>query len=1062
MAVFTAISALVTAIGTAIGLGGAALTVFTAVGSTLLSVGVSSLIAKRMQKSAASGLGAGQGGGRVQLPPATDNKIPVVYGSGYVSGPVIDAKLSQDQQYMWYVVALAEVTDTGGYTFDTISPGIPDNIYYDGKKVEFGANGNVTGLINNTTPPTIDTKVSGKIKIWLFTDGSSSGFNTGGQTAIQILSDASTGGGIPVGERWTATDLMTDCAFAIIRVEYNTDSGTTSLGALQARIINSLDKPGDVIADYLQNTRYGCAVPASRIDTASLTALNTYSDEIIDYGTGTQPRYRINGPLATNISCLENLQILVDSTDSWLQYNELNAKWSVVINQSYTDYTTIGNLFLVDSSNLIGGINVAPINLNETYNQMEVAYPNQYIRDQIDYQVIELEDYQVGVMSPNEAVNKLDIDFPVINNSVQALYVGVRRLLQSREDLTITCKLDYSGIQIEAGDVIRVKQEVYGWDVLNPDPLDPSTTYGKLFRVASVAEEKYQDGSLGVSITAFEYNDTIYADRALLDFQPDPNTGLADPNLIGTPEAPDLWLNADGSIAYLSVTGIVPNTGLVNYLEFQYGTDSNAELHSFYTSAYNADGSPLTGDLDAANISIGQEYRINTLGNSSFETFGANLVDLSNQPNYTGFLTVGRPYIIHTSGNTDWVSAGASSNAVCTIFTANDDILATGSGKALETTFIANNSGSGTGTVNTAYTITMTDLPENTYYWSVKARNDQVGVNSPSAGPVQWLGPNITDYNSNTYCNVWTAGNVLSDVLELYVPSSNTYYDWDPKPCLGGNVTLISADSGYILPDTYVVENISNTQIRINQPVFPFIANGCVTITCLNPDNGEPAGGVNGNTIQDGTISYDKLTGVNVGTFVAEETWSVSDSGGNVTLPVLYATNAPSIVRPTTTPISSTRWYPYYQGTSSTANGYDASSTGSFTPAAATDGNFVTGQNDWYPLGSVDVGGGIASYEYFVIDAVFQFVSSTDATIQLNPFAKFKYSSTFTVNDQNITTIELKANQPQLYALEDEYVGVSLPFFFPIEFIGYLWRALDANDTNNVTGDVLVRRYKKF
>ena len=363
MAVFTAISALVTAIGTAIGLGGAALTVFTAVGSTLLSVGVSSLIAKRMQKSAASGLGAGQGGGRVQLPPATDNKIPVVYGSGYVSGPVIDAKLSQDQQYMWYVVALAEVTDTGGYTFDTISPGIPDNIYYDGKKVEFGANGNVTGLINNTTPPTIDTKVSGKIKIWLFTDGSSSGFNTGGQTAIQILSDASTGGGIPVGERWTATDLMTDCAFAIIRVEYNTDSGTTSLGALQARIINSLDKPGDVIADYLQNTRYGCAVPASRIDTASLTALNTYSDEIIDYGTGTQPRYRINGPLATNISCLENLQILVDSTDSWLQYNELNAKWSVVINQSYTDYTTIGNLFLVDSSNLIGGINVAPINL---------------------------------------------------------------------------------------------------------------------------------------------------------------------------------------------------------------------------------------------------------------------------------------------------------------------------------------------------------------------------------------------------------------------------------------------------------------------------------------------------------------------------------------------------------------------------------------------------------------------------------------------------------------------------------------------------------------------------
>lgn len=1051
MAVFTAIAA---AIVSAIGITGTAATIFTAIGATLLSVGVSSLIAKRMQKSATSGLGAGQGGGRVQLPPATDNKIPVVYGSGYVSGPVIDAKLSQDQQYMWYVVALAEVTDTGGYTFDT------SNVYYDGKKVQFGANGNVTGLINNTTPPTIDTKVSGKIKIWLFTDGSSSGVNTGGQTAIQILSDASTGGGIPAGERWTSTDVMTDCAFAIIRVEYNTDAGTTNLGALQCRITNSIDKPGDAILDYLQNTRYGCAVPASRIDTASLTALNTYSDEIINYGTGTQPRYRINGPLATNISCLENLQILVDSADSWLQYSELTAKWSVVINQSYTDYTVIDDLFLVDSSNLVGGINVSPINLNETYNQMEVAYPNQYIRDQIDYQVIELEDYQVGVMSPNEAVNKLDIDFPVINNSVQALYVGVRRLLQSREDLTVTFKLDYSGIQVEAGDVIRVSQEVYGWDVLN-------SGYGKLFRVASVAEEKYQDGSLGVAITAFEYNDTVYADRALLDFQPDPNTGLADPNLIGTPEAPDLWLNADGSIAYLAVTGIVPNTGLVNYLEFQYGTDSNAELHSFYTSAYNADGSPLTGDLDAANISIGQEYRINTLGNSSFETFGANLVDLSNQPNYTGFLTVGKNYIIHTSGNTDWVSAGASSNAVGTVFTVNDDVLATGNGKALETTFIANNSGSGNGTVNTAYTITMTDLPENTYYWSVKARNDQVGVNSPSAGPVQWLGPNITDYQSNTYCNVWTSNAYPSnDVLEIRTGSGLPLLDWDPKPCLGGNMTLVGSLSGILDQDTYVVENISNTLVRINQPIIGLLmSNACVKITCLNPDNGEPAGGVNGNTIQDGTIDYDAFNpNVNISTTVAYEVWEVASLGNPppsyLVPPVLYATNAPSIVRPTTTPISSTKWYPFWQGTSSTADGYDANSTGSLAPKGAESGNFVAGDNDWYPLADLLIPGGFSPVvEAVEVDATFQFVAASDCTLQLMPTLQFAISPNYITNDQFMSTHELKANKPLIVNIIDEFTGINL-LGISILTVGYLWRALDSVDIYCPEGSVEVKKFK--
>ena len=1043
MAVFTAISALVTAIGTAIGLAGTALTVFTAVGSVLLSVGISALVAKRMQPDLGAGLGAGQGGGRIQLPPATDNKIPVVYGSGYVSGPVIDAKLSTDQQYMWYVVALAEVSDDqggggGSYTFDT------SNIYYDGKKVQFGANGTVTGLINNTTPATIDTKVSGKIKIWLFTDGSSSGVNTGGQTAIQILSDASTGGGIPSGQRWTATDVMTNCAFAIVRVEYNTDAGTTSLGALQCRMTSTLTKPGDVILDYLLNNRYGCAVPLSRIDTASLTALNVYSDETIDYGTGTQSRYRIDGPIATNISCLENLQILVDSADSWLQYNELSAKWSVVINQSYTDYTTINNLFLVDSSNLIGGINVAPINLNETFNQMEVAYPNQYIRDQIDYQVIELEDYQVGVMSPNEAVNKLDIDFPVINNSVQALYVGVRRLLQSREDLTVTFKLDYSGIQIEAGDVIRIKQEVYGWDVLN-------SNYGKLFRVATVAEEKYLDGSLGVSITAFEYNDTIYEDRALLDFQPDPNTGLQDPNLIAQPEPPDLWLNADGSIAYLSVTGIVPNTGLVNYLDFQYGTDANAELHSFYTSAYNADGSPLTGDLDAANISIGQEYRITTLGNSSFETFGANLVNLSNQPNYTGFLTVGKEYIISTSGNTDWVSAGASSTAVGTIFVPNDDVLATGNGQAIETRFIANSSGSGNGTVNTVYTITMTDLPENTYYWSVKARNDQVGVNSNSAGPVQWLGPNITDYSSTVYCNVEDAGNAYPN-LDVLTITTGTF---DPMPCLGGNVTLVSSAAGLIDTDTYVVENISNTLVRLNQPIVGFtLLDACINITCLNPDNGNPAGGVNGNTIQDGTIDFDKLDPtISVGEFIADEAWQVSRGGSILTPPVLYATNAPSYVRPTTTPISSTKYYPFWQGTSSTTDGYLANSTASLQPALATNAIIVTGDNDWYALLEILVPGGYSPQtEGFAIEGTFQFVASSDCKFQLTPFTTFQNAtSDFVLNDQFHTTYDLTANEPLIINLNDAYSGYNSLFVSGYS-VGYLWRALDAVDVYCIYG----------
>ena len=358
----------------------------------------------------------------------------------------------------------------------------------------------------------------------------------------------------------------------------------------------------------------------------------------------------------------------------------------------------------------------------------------------------------------------------------------------------------------------------------------------------------------------------------------------------------------------------------------------------------------------------------------------------------------------------------------------------------------------------------MTDLPENTYYWSVKARNDQVGVNSPSAGPVQWLGPNITDYNSNTYCFVRTAGYPntypAGDVLEIFDTTANIQYDWDPKPCLGGNITLQSATAGFVLPDTYVVENISNTLIRVNQAPVPILANACISITCLNPDNGEPAGGITGNSIQDGTIGFDKIDGnVNISNFVAREDWIVSDNGILVP-PVLYATNAPSIIRPTTTPISSTKYYPFFQGTSSTADGYDANSTGSLQPADAAEAGFLAGDNDWYPLASVFLPGGIPSFENFELDAVFQFVSASDTSIQITPFAKFLFGTTFNTDDQFTHTIELKANKPVIFGLIDQYSAYSIPFFFPMEYLGYLWRALDSNDTYCIEGKVEVNRFK--
>jgi hypothetical protein len=550
---------------------------------TLVSIGISKLVANRANKT---GAGANDVGARVQLGPATNNKLAVSYGRAFLAPKLTDAKITTDQKTMYYVFTLCEASS------GTLSFG---KVYWNGKEVtlgvgDYGANNKIISLTTNATPPQVDTTISGQAYIYGFINGSSSGVNTGGTSAITILSDA----GIPVADRWTSTDTMTNTCFAVVKVIYNKDvQDAQQMPRLSVEVINTLTKPGMVIKDYMTDLQYGCAIDITDIDEDSLDDLDAYSDELITYvpvggGTTTQPRYRIDGPVNTGDNCLSNLQQLVDACDSWLQYSELTGQWTIVINKPYSG--VIGDLYSVDSSVLIGGIDINPIDLNQTYNSLEVQYPNANINDQTDYKVVDLTTvgtawYDPSLLSPNEPDNRLTVQYPQINNYIRAVYLGVRRLLQSREDLTIVCNLDYSGIQVVAGDVVRVTLAEYGWA-------------DKLFRVSQVQETKTSDGFLGARITAFEYNGTIYADNALEDFIPEANTGLSDPNIFDKPSAP-IVLNgpiANGAINYFTVSSNVPAAGTTLYMDFNYGNSSNVATHKSYSSVQIGDGTTYTAN----------------------------------------------------------------------------------------------------------------------------------------------------------------------------------------------------------------------------------------------------------------------------------------------------------------------------------------------------------------------------------------------------------------------------------------------------------------------------------
>ena len=514
--IFAAVAAWVV---TAIGETGVWATVTSFAVRAFLMIGISKLLNRNSDSGAQA-----TGGGRVPVNPSTENKLPVVYGTAFMAGTVVDAKINDKQDWMWYVFAMSEVTDTGTLSYD--------KVYWNGNEVTFDGtdHAKVMGWTTNSDPQQFDDKVKDHGWIYLFNNGSSSGINTGGQTAIQILQDS----GIPSDLRWTSTCTMDKTAFIIVKVNYNVNAGITSMPTITAKMTNTLTKPGDVLYDYMTNARYGCGIPADdMIDSSSLTNLNTYSDQTITYytypytgATTTQSRYRINGPIITGNECLTNINQILDGCDSWLKFNEISSKWSVVINKAYDQAPNIQatvDLFHVTDSNLIGGIDIQPTDLNSTYNAVELQYPNTYIKDGTDYQYISLWETDPDLLSPNEPFNQQTISLPIVNNAVQAKYLGARRLYQGREDLTVSFSLDYSGIQNEAGDVIRITSDVYKWNAEGGFP------YGKLFRVIQVQEAKAADSSLGAHIVASEYSPTVYDDNVIYDFIPSDNSGLADP-----------------------------------------------------------------------------------------------------------------------------------------------------------------------------------------------------------------------------------------------------------------------------------------------------------------------------------------------------------------------------------------------------------------------------------------------------------------------------------------------------------------------------------------------------
>jgi hypothetical protein len=188
----------------------------------------------------------------IQVPANQDNKIPVFYGTAVVGGIVTEAVMSNNRQTMTYVITICEKTGAVNLGAGAASVISFQKIYWNDMEVVFQSDGiTVSQLVNSVGD--VDPGPNGIVKIWCYNNGSSNSTSPVGYSAISTVAYDH----VP---NWDGTFSMDQLVFIVIQITYNKEKNVTGLPTMKFLLSNTLKQPGDVMYDYMTNTRYGAGI----------------------------------------------------------------------------------------------------------------------------------------------------------------------------------------------------------------------------------------------------------------------------------------------------------------------------------------------------------------------------------------------------------------------------------------------------------------------------------------------------------------------------------------------------------------------------------------------------------------------------------------------------------------------------------------------------------------------------------------------------------------------------------------------------------------------------------
>lgn len=227
-------------------------------GSKIARAAIAGIVLRQVNKSAKESNETKQEidpGVREQVDADTDHSIPVVYGTAFVGGKITDAVLTNDNKTMWYCLTICE--KTGNLINGTPSQIFIDKVYWDQNEVRFNTDG-VTASTLVSEDNVSSNNINGLVKIYLYSGNSDSQVFPLGYSGTAVSAKT-------LFPNWTTNHTMSDLVFAIVRVDYNKDKGFTGIGNLEFKVRNTMTAAGDVLYDYMRNTRYGAGIKDEEI-----------------------------------------------------------------------------------------------------------------------------------------------------------------------------------------------------------------------------------------------------------------------------------------------------------------------------------------------------------------------------------------------------------------------------------------------------------------------------------------------------------------------------------------------------------------------------------------------------------------------------------------------------------------------------------------------------------------------------------------------------------------------------------------------------------------------------